>query len=199
MKLKYVGDKPKVSQHGVTFDHTKVDKYTYLNAAVELLEALSYGATESTKHLYRTQNDEYDADELLRLLKKFCKNIEKVFDEQEDKSKEFIASMMQRVNENDSLSYDDKKAWVTNMKMMREYYFQFITNQSAYECALHSLVDEIVVAQVQKVEVPLFRNYGIILTDLKPLLETRKPPVDMNMTVKQGDQGLIAVITISHN
>lgn len=53
MKLKYVGAKPKVSGKGVTFDQTKPDRYTFLNAAVELLEALSFKVTEKKKvYLY---------------------------------------------------------------------------------------------------------------------------------------------------
>ncbi len=41
MELKYVGAKPAVSARGVSFDQTKPDRYTFLNAAVELLEVLS--------------------------------------------------------------------------------------------------------------------------------------------------------------
>jgi len=199
MELKYVGDKPKVSHHGVSFDHTKIDKYTYLTAAVELLEALSYGATETTKHLYNSRTKEFTSTELLTLLKKFCKNIDDVFQTRDLKSNELIASLIQRVHENDSLSADDKKAWLNNIDMMRDYYLQYITNESAYECALHSLADEIADAKVQKVEVPLFRNYGFILSALEPILEKRKSPIDMNMQVNATSDGLLAIVTFSHN
>jgi hypothetical protein len=36
MKLKYVGAMPTVSSKGVGFDEFKPDKYTFLNASVEL-------------------------------------------------------------------------------------------------------------------------------------------------------------------
>ena len=68
MKLRYVGNMPNVSKNGVGFDHTKVDKYTYLTAAVELLEALSYGATETTKHLYNSKGQDFSSKELLETM-----------------------------------------------------------------------------------------------------------------------------------
>lgn len=198
MELKYVGDKPKISQHGISFNHTKVDKYIYLTAAVELLEALSFGATETTQHLYRSRTKEFDAGELLSLLKEFCKNIDDIFHIREEKSNEFIVSLIHRVEENNSLNDDEKKAWLKNIEIMRDYYLQYITNESAYECALDALVDEINEAQIQTVKVPLFRNYGIVLTDLKPLLEKRKSPIDMNISVDMTNDSLLATITFLH-
>ncbi len=49
MELKYVGAKPKVSGKGVSFDQTKPDKYTFLTAAVELLEAFDAGAPKDRR------------------------------------------------------------------------------------------------------------------------------------------------------
>ena len=69
MELKYVGPMPVVSDRGIGFDQTKPDKFTFLNAAVELLEALSFGPTETTKHLHKTNTEEYSADELLVIVR----------------------------------------------------------------------------------------------------------------------------------
>ena len=80
MKLKYVGSKPKVSGKGVTFDQTKPDRYTFLNAAVELLEALSFEAKKDKKiYLYDVQKKEYNSRKLTELLKKHCDDLDAIF------------------------------------------------------------------------------------------------------------------------
>ncbi len=198
MELKYVGDMPKVSKSGVSFDHSKVDKYTYLTAAVELLEALSYGATETTKHLYNPKRKELSSGELLDLLKKFCKNLDEVFETREEKANELISHLEQRVEENESLSADGRTAWLNNIKMMSDYYLQYVTNASAYECALDALADEIHDGRIKEVSIPMFRNYGMVLNDLKTTLVNRRSPIDSDMEVKETDKGLLGIFTFSH-
>ncbi len=99
MQLKYVGDLPQVSGKGISFDKTHPDKYTYLNAAVELLEALGYGPTEETEHLYRPAAKEHSGEELLELLEKHCDNLDAVFAERDKKTDDLIEDLVRRVNE----------------------------------------------------------------------------------------------------
>lgn len=198
MELKYVGDMPKVSKLGVSFDHTKVDKYTYLTAAVELLDALSYGATETTQHLYSSKSKEYTASELLELLKRFCNDIDDVFDTCKDKSNELVQGLIDRVEANDSLTSDERKAWLKNIDMMTDYYLQHTTNASAYKCALKALALEIHEAKVQEVSIPLFRNYGMVLGDLEVVLANMKSPIDTKMRIETTKDGLIGIVNYSH-
>ncbi len=198
MELKYVGDFPKVSSKGVGFDSTKADKYTYLHAAVELLEALSYGATETTKHLYQTKNQELNEKEILELLQKYCKNLDEVFKNREEKSNELLHSLIERVRSNPEIGEDEQKAWLKNIELMKDYYFQYVTNESAYKCALDALADEVIEAKVLEVRIPLFRNYGIVLHDLIYVLEHKKAPVDTDMKIETTDGALEGIISFRH-
>jgi len=198
MELKYVGDFPKVSSKGVGFDSTKADKYTYLHAAVELLEALSYGATETTKHLYQTKNQELNEKEILELLQKYCKNLDEVFKSREEKSNELLDNLLDRVRDNSQISDDEQRAWLNNIRLMKDYYFQYVTNESAYNCALDALAEEIIEAKVQEVRIPLFRNYGIVLHNLVYVLEHKKPPVDTDMKVETTDGALEGIVSFKH-
>ncbi len=198
MELKYVGDMPKVSKNGVSFDHTKVDKYTYLTAAVELLEALSYGATETTKHLYNTKGKELSSSKLVESLNKFCIDLKSIFNTREETSNTLVQSLIDRVKENGSLSDDERKAWLNNIETMRDYYLQYITNSSAYECALKALADEVHVAKIKEVKIPLFRNYGVVLNDLIPVLESLKSPIDSEINIETTSDGLIGTFKFFH-
>jgi len=198
MELKYVGDMPIVSQNGVSFDHLQTDKYIYLHAVLELLEALSYGETETTQHLYKVEHKELNPTELLIRLKKYVKNLDEVYEQQEHKAKELVDDLIQRVQSNDSLTEDEKKAWLNNIAIMRDYYLQYVTNKSVYEAALEALANEVDEAKVQKVSIPMFRNYGIVLRDLQKVLENRKSPIDSSVVVSATPEGIVGVMEFYH-
>jgi len=198
MELKYVGAMPQVSSKGVGFDQTQPDKYTFLNAAVDLLEALSFGPTETTQHLYNTGGKEYSSKELTELLKKYCKNLDDIFASREEKANALVQNLISRVNENKIINADERRAWLNNIDMMRDYYLQYVTNDSAYQCVLDTLSQEIYDAKIQEVSFPMFRNYGLVLNDLIKVLSHRKSPIDAELSVEKKDKDFVGKLTIQH-
>lgn len=198
MTLKYVGAMPVVSDKGVGFDQTKQDKYALLNAAVELLEALNFGATETTKHLHNVSGKEYSGDELIEFLKKYCTNLDEVFSSRQAKTDSLKEGLIKRVNENTVISDDGRRAWLNNIELMSDYYYQYVTNESAYNCALEALGQAIHDARIEEVTFPMFRNYGLVLHDLDYVMRHRKSPIDSVLTVKTGPDGLFGTLAITH-
>ena len=185
MELKYVGAKPKVSGRGVSFDQSKPDKYTFLTAAVELLEALSF-EVKAGKKIYLTpvSGKEYSSRELYDLLKKHCTDLADVFDSREEKTNELIEEYIGKVKENDTISADERRAWLGNIKIMRDYYLQYITNESAYHCALNALADKIHDSHIEEITFPLGRNHGLVLSHLVDVLQDHKPPYDATLSIE---------------
>ena len=188
MKLKYVGAKPIVSAKGVVFDQTKPDRYTFLNAAVELLEALSFEPTENKKiYLYDIKGKEYSGSELLELLKKHCANPQEAFDNLQETTDALIKKYTKQVEDNDRLSTDGRRAWLGNIKIMTDYYLQYVTNDSAYQCALNALADKIHKSHIETITFPLGRNHGLVLSHLVDVLRDHKPPYDATLSVEDKD------------
>ncbi len=198
MKLKYVGDMPVVSKTGIAFDHTKPDKYSYLSAAAELLEALSYGPTETTSHLYQTPSRHLSDAELKKILTKHIKDIDALIDQQEQKAHAYVTELIERVHENESLNADERRAWLENIKLMQDYFYQYIANQTAYEAALEALSEEIHAGVIKEVCVPMFKNYVIILNDLREVLERSKSPLDSDIKIEEKDGELHGTLCITH-
>ena len=179
MKLKYVGAKPSVSAKGVAFDQSKPDRYTFLNAAIELLEALDHAQVEERKVDLRGMEPKiYKPDELLELLKKHCKNVEEVFEGREEKTNTLIDKYRLRVQNNPTITEDERRAWLGNIDIMRDYYLQYVTNESAYECALDALADKIHASHINDIIFPLGNNYGLVISHLIPVLTDHTPPYD---------------------
>jgi len=198
MDLKYVGDMPQVSQHGVSFDHSQPDRYIYLHAVLELLEALGYGATETTQHLYKIQKKDLSAKELLDGLKRHVKNIDEVMEQKEENAHKFVEDYKDRVRQNTLISEDEREAWLKNIDIMKDYYYQYIANKTVYDAALNALADEITVAEVKEVCIPMFRNYGIVLEDLQKVLSEHKPPINSNFEIVSEPNGIVGIACFSH-
>ena len=198
MELKYVGAMPLVSDKGIGFDQTKPDKFTFLNAVLELLEALSFGPTETTRHLHQINDKEYSPDGLLDLLKKYCPNLEEAFSSTEAKTDILKEDLIKRVNENKNLSEEASKAWLNNIELMSAYYYQYVTNESAYRAALDALAQAIHDARIKEVTFPMFRNYGLVLHDLLYVLAHRKSPIDGILNIDTGNEGLFGKLSLTH-
>ena len=188
MKLKYVGAKPNVSARGVAFDQSEPDSYTFLNAAVELLEALSFEPTEDKKiYLYEVEGKERSGSELIKLLKKHCANPQEAFDNLQEKTDAMIKKYTKQVEENDRLTTDGRRAWLGNIRIMTDYYLQYVTNESAYQCALNALADMIHKEHIEDITFQLGRNHGLVLSHLVHTLRDHKPPYDATLSVEDKD------------
>jgi len=198
MKLKYVGDLPSVSNKGVGFDKTQPDKHTLLQPSVELLEALSYGATETTQHLHNLSGQRYSDDDLLKMLKKYCDDVGAMFASCEEKTNELLERLITRVLENTMISEDGRRAWLNNIKLMREYYLQYVINETAYNCALDALAQQIKAAKVKEIVFPMHRGYGTVLHDLIRVLGHLKSPIDAVLNVEAGDNKFEGKFSITH-
>ena len=199
MQLKYVGDLPIVSKGGVGFDHTQPDKYTYLQAAAELLEALSYSETETTQHLYNVENTTLSERDLYDLLHKHIEDMDALITFRDKKAEEYVNDLIERVESNDALIEDEKRAWLGNISLMKNYFVQYVTNKTAYEAALDALGDAIHEGKIKEITVPMFKNYAIVLNDLSGVLESRKAPIDSELEIKEEKEKLIAVLSITHS
>ena len=198
MELKYAGAMPRVSSRGVGFDQSKPDKYTFLNAAVELLEALSFGETETTKHLHHISQHDYKPAELTEHLKKFCPDLDALWKESNTKAQELVDGRVKAVNENKTINEDERDIWLKNISLMRNYYLQYVINESTYKCALQVLAEEIHNAHIEEVTFPAYRHYGEVLHDLIYVLEHRKPPIDANLIFETTEGVLVGKLSIKH-
>jgi hypothetical protein len=198
MQLKYVGAKAYVSGKGVSFDQTKPDRYTFLNAAVELLEALSFETSEDKKvYLYDVEDKERSGSELVEQLKKHCTDPEEAFANMQEKTNTMIDTYTQKVKENDTLSADERRAWLGNIECMRDYYLQYVTNESAYKCALNALADKIHRSHIEVISLPMVRNYGLVLSHLVDVLRDHRPPYDATLSIEVKDGKLFGTLDMN--
>jgi len=198
MELKYVGARPIVSQHGVSFDRTKPDSYTFLNAAVELLEALSFDETTDKKvYLHNFSGKGYNGRQLVDLLKKHCADTDEIFASREEETTKMIEKYTHDVEQNSRITADERTAWLGNIRTMRDYYLQYTTNENAYKCALKALADKIHSAHIEEVTFSLGRDYGLLASHLIHTLSEHKPPYDATISFEERDGNPVGILNMN--
>jgi uncharacterized protein YfbU (UPF0304 family) len=190
MRLYEVGPKPTVSPRGVNFDNTKPDRYIFLSPAIELMETLDFDNTEASQNIHEVVKGGYRGIELEDKIKEYCPDIEVLIDDVEIKTQKLIDELKERVENNSNISYDEKRAWLGNIDTMRDYYLQYVANETVYKCLLKSMADRFVKSHIETITFPLRKNYGLVLQDLSYILREHRPPFDAEITVEKGDNGL---------
>jgi hypothetical protein len=188
MVLKYVGAYPVVTHKGVSFDPNRPDKYTFLNAVVELLNIIDKSNDKDIK-IEAKDHQEYNATLVLETLNKYCDNLEEIFTSKEKKVEEVIKNYNDSAKNNPNLSADEKRAILGNIAIMRDYYKQYMINEKAYECSLNALADLITSKHIDTITFIVGRNYGMVLSDLVQVLQDHKPPIDATMEFFTDDSG----------
>lgn len=167
--LKYAGSKPLISQHGITFDHSKEDRYDLLKIVVCLIEKL--------EHLQSKIDIKFDCDEskisddlVLDILKNHIPNLDgavkkaiEEFLKEEEKEKVHINNMQ--------ISEDEKRAWIKNIEIMHELNIQREINKALYHEAIKFLSREIVEDHLKLLTIPLKGRYSHIVKSLENIFE----------------------------
>jgi len=102
------------------------------------------------------------------------------------------------VHNHKNLSEGGRNAWLNNIELMSDYYYQFVRNEAAYTCALESLGQAIHDARIYEVSFPMYRMNGLVLHDLDYVMRHRKSPIDSVLTIETGREGLFGKLTITH-
>jgi len=186
MQLKYVGAKPIVSKHGVGFDQSKPDAYTFISAAMMLLDAIESVKVDENGvvDMREWSGREYSDKELSEKVAKYCNDFEALSAEKESETEKLIDDLVKKVKANETISADERRAWLGNIAMMRNYYMQYIANELAYRCLLGALAEKMIAGHISEILFPLYQNYGLVFSHLVPVLTDHRPPVDATITIE---------------
>lgn len=196
MEIKYVGPKPLISQHGITFDNNKVDKFSYLNILMQLLHAIDHEYHEDQKYTYNTSTKRLEHETLIQTLHKYCPNIEEVVCNRDDLIEEDIAQELQDARDNRLLKPEEKEALENNIKLMHDYIVQRGINKAVYYEAIKALAELILVHKIEHIVVPMYEKFIHILHSLQGVLKAKRHPVDTNLEIYQENDNLLAKLTI---
>lgn len=196
MHIEYVGPKPLISKTGISFDSQYDDRYTYLNIAVQLLQALDNSYFEDRTYQYAVNSDRLSDDDIIDGLRKYCSNLEQAVQEGIDAEKKVLEDELKRAQENPSISKAEKEALVKNIRMMEGYRLQYATNEKLYSCAVKRLAEQVKQDHIDYVIVPMFQRFAAVLHSVQDELSKQKFPIDTRMDIYEENGKLMAKMEV---
>ncbi|MDD5157084.1 hypothetical protein [Sulfurimonas sp.] len=199
MKLKYVGPKPIISHTGIQFDNNKDDKYSYLNIAIQLINALDHPYIENRVYNYDIDSKRLSEREMEDEIKKICPNIESLLEKQNHNIEGEIEHNIQRAHENKILSEADKVALQNNIRIMHDYMIQRSINKNVYYCAINALADILKRDHIDYLITPMFQNFNHVFHSIQGALSVLKNPIETEIQIYMQDGKLYTKLVIKNS
>ena len=196
MELKYVGPKQIISHTGIEFDNNKEDKYAYLNIVVQLLKALNHNYFENKTYSYSADTNRLSDDELLRELSKYCPNLNSLMEQKNSKIEDDIKHDLDRAEDSDMLTDEDKKTLQNNINIMHDYLVQRSINKSVYYCAIEALSQLLKKESISYIITPMFQKFAHVLHSVQGVLLKDKFPIYTKLDIYQDDGKLLVKLTV---
>ena len=190
MQIKYSGDKPIISQHGVTFNSTKEDKYIYLKGAIHILHIIDL------KHNYEF-DDNIPDDQISKMIREYQTNIEEDIEKEKIQYEEKLKNEIEEVN-NSNLSDLDKSIWIKNLNLMQDYRIQRAVNKLYYEHAISIIVDIIKKNKITSMDLPFNKSYFHLAESIQNALDRNKYHIKSDIEIQNDNSELRLKFTIHH-
>ena len=198
MKLKYVGPKPHISQHGIVFDNNKEDKYIYLSIVVQLLNALNHEYYEDRVYVYEADTSRVDDSTLLHDLTKYCPEIDSLVDKRTHNVEDELQDNISRAHDSNALSPEESEVLTKNIEIMHDYIIQRSINKSVYYCAIAALAKLLKKDNIDHIIAPMYQNFVHVFHSVQGVLEKEKFPIDTNIDIyKENDKLLVKLQIIN--
>ena len=191
MELKYVGLKPVISEHGISFKDGKEDKYVYLSFAIDILIALDHNYVHDVKYSHTVNEQRLAPNEILEILLKSHPNLENTMDEEISAYMIHLDKKEEDINNQTHLSEIEKQTYIANLKIMRDYLIQRAKNKIFYEHCIDTIAQSIIHHKIKELDTPFNEKFWHILQTIEGKLSLHK--VSSNLKV----EGLKATLKIN--
>ncbi len=151
MKLKYVGPRPVITHHGVTFKDGKEDKYVYLPAALEILKSLEQIKDQINEIHYFEKMTKLNDEDMSKMVLKYHPDLEIVMTKEIESFEIHLQNEIDNVSNNHILSDGEKEILRNNFKIMMPYRIQRAKNKIFYFHAIATIAEIIKEKKIAKI------------------------------------------------
>ncbi len=175
VKISYVGDKPTISPNGIYFNHSKPDKYIYLQAVGQILTTLIEMGNNNEKFVeYFDLSQKYSDSQILDLLYRLKPDFDQFYAGHIDSYERKIKAEEEEIDENSGLSEMEKSILENNYHLMFDYRIQRARNKLVYEELVNSAVDIIKDKRIASLKAIFTREFFHVLQSIKTTLELQR-------------------------
>lgn len=187
MKIEYAGPRPMISQHGVQFKDGKEDKYVYLMISIQILQAIDKSYEGHQSYSYDTSTKRYSNEEIEEILNAHSPTLGESVKKEEEYYSLKIAEEIKHIDDRDNLSEDEKKAWIKNLEIMKNYRIQRAVNKIYYMHSIDLIKDIIMRENIKEIDTPFYEKYWHVLQTIQGSVEAGRYSKHTNLKIEKTD------------
>lgn len=197
MKIKYVGPRPEISEHGVTFKTGKEDKYVYLSVAVQILIALDKNCKDEKTYSYSTSQRALSDIEMLDTMLRFEPTLEQSVIAEKEAYAKHLDEEIAHIEHREHMNPLNKEIFINNYKIMKEYRLQRAVNKMYYMHCIKEIVDVIKKEHIREIDAPFQEKYWHVLQTIEGALISLKSSLNCELKIdRDKENNLIAKLFI---
>lgn len=197
MEIKYVGPRPEITEHGVTFKTGKEDKYIYLSVATEILIALDKNCREEKTFSYNNSKKPLSDREILETMLKYEPTLEKSILEEKASYEKHLDEEIEHIVNREHMDPLNKEIFINNHKIMKEYRLQRAVNKMYYMHCIKEIVAVIKREHTKEIDTPFIEKYWHVLQTIEGAIVSLKSSIHCKLKIERDKENqLIAKLFI---
>jgi hypothetical protein len=189
MKIKYVGPRPVINQHGITFKDGKEDRFVYLSISLQILQAIDKEYDGQKTYSYDINSKRFSNEAIVNELKKYEYILEEQVMEEEKRYAQKLIDEKEHISNMVHLLEDDKFSWMRNLDLMQEYRIQRAINKIYYLHCINNIKDIIIREKIKEIDAPFFEKYWHVLQTIQGAIENCKHSTKTNLEIQVNNNG----------
>jgi len=186
MQLKYVGPKPIISEHGISFKDGKDDKYVYIQSALEVLHAINHEYDKGKIYKYDTEFKKLSDKEVEDSIIKYKPELKKTIEEKIKLYKKYLDKEIKDVAQNHPLLTSlELEALKNNFKIMHEYRVQRAINKIYYMHIVQIISDIIRKHTIKDITTPFNERFWHVMQTVQGDLALGKNSIKSSLKENQ--------------
>lgn len=177
MEVKYSGPRPVITEHGISFKNGKEDKYVYLMASLQILQAIDRSFEDKKSYSYDLQTKRLENDEMLEILKQYEPDIQKIAEDEMIEYSHKLDEEIESIDNRALLNPLEKQTLKNNLKLMKDYRIQRAVNKIYYMHTIKDIARIIKREQIKEIDAPFYEKFWHILQTIQGELEKGRSSV----------------------
>ncbi len=195
MKLEYAGLKPIINEHGISFKDGKEDKFIYLGFAVDILNAIDHTYEQKRKYSHQINAKPLSSNEIVDILLKYHPDLEIIMQNEMESYLHHLNEEKKIVENRTHLSELEKKTYLSNLQIMRNYKIQRAKNKIFYFHCIETVVETILKYKIKELDTPFNERFWHILQTIEGNLSNHK--ITSTLKITKEEESLKAMLMIN--
>ena len=187
MKIMYVGPKPIISEHGISFKEGKEDKYSYLKHALQILDAISHEYEGKRKYSYDITDKNLSDSDMIDILFKYHCDMEEIMNEELDNYNIFLEKEKFEVVNHPILVEEEKQVYINNLDIMKEYKIQRIKNKLFYTHVIETIKEQLLKHKIKELNSPFNEKFWHVFKTIQGELLSSRGSISATLKTKEED------------